>query len=135
MKSSIKAIVFAVLVTIGANGLLAAQTSSTWAEQFYRAKHGRPSPTEEARNATTAPSTTLTASATVYRPLANENAWLEQWFLDKYGRHTPKVEARLREVALANRATELGEASAPVDTRFDNWYRAKYGRTSHIGLE
>lgn len=133
MKPSIKTIVFAALFTIGANGILTAQTSSAWAGQYYRAKFGRPSTTEEARIKTAETTAAVTNSVTVYRPAADENAWMEQWFLDKYGRHTPKVEARLREIALTNSSAASGQTSVPVDTRFDNWYRAKYGRPSPIG--
>lgn len=48
MKPSITAIIISAIFTMGANSLAVAQPS-TWAEQWYRAKFGRPSPTEEAR--------------------------------------------------------------------------------------
>lgn len=133
MKLPFKTIAFAVLATISASGLLAAQTSPTWSEQLYRAKFGRPSPAEEVRTKNAPTSASLTGYSSAYRPAAHENAWLEQWFLDKYGRHTPKVEARLRELALANRATTTEQVGIPADIRFDNWYRAKYGRPSPLG--
>ena len=48
MKSSIKAIILTAVFTMGASSLAVGQPN-TWAEQWYRAKFGRPSPTEEAR--------------------------------------------------------------------------------------
>lgn len=49
MRSSIKRIVLSAVFTMGASSLLVAQSSNSWAEQWYRAKLGRPSPTEQAR--------------------------------------------------------------------------------------
>lgn len=49
MKSFFKVLLLTGIAAIGTNGLLAAQTGNSWAEQIYRAKYGRPSPTEEAR--------------------------------------------------------------------------------------
>ena len=65
MKPSIKAIILTAVFTMGASSLAVAQPT-TWAEQWYRAKFGRPSPTEEARlnaakQSTTKPTVTRTS--------------------------------------------------------------------------
>jgi hypothetical protein len=53
MKPSIKAIILTAVFSTGASSLVIAQPNNSWFEQWYRAKYGRPSPTEEARlNAT-----------------------------------------------------------------------------------
>ena len=58
MKSFSKTIIFGAIFALGANTLLFAQPGTSWAEQWYRAKFGRPSPTEEARpNSVKQPST------------------------------------------------------------------------------
>lgn len=63
MKPSIKAIILTAVFTMGASSLAVAQPS-TWAEQWYRAKFGRQSPTEEARlNAGEQTTTKSTATA------------------------------------------------------------------------
>lgn len=49
MKPSIKAIMLTVVFSMGASSLLVAQPSNSRFEQWYRAKYGRPSPTEQAR--------------------------------------------------------------------------------------
>jgi hypothetical protein len=49
MKRFAKVILFAGTLLMDDSGLMAAQTSSSWLDQWYRAKFGRPSPAEEAR--------------------------------------------------------------------------------------
>jgi hypothetical protein len=49
MKPAIRAIILSAIFTMGANSLLVAQSSNSYAEQWYRAKFGRPSPAEQAR--------------------------------------------------------------------------------------
>lgn len=49
MKNVVRTVLFASVVVMGANGLMAALTNNDWRDQWYRAKFGRPSPAEEAR--------------------------------------------------------------------------------------
>jgi hypothetical protein len=49
MKPFVRSILFTGILAIVASGSMVAQTSNGWSEQWYRAKYGRPSPTEEAR--------------------------------------------------------------------------------------
>ncbi len=48
MKTFVRSILFSGALVMGANALMA-ETSNAWLDQWYRAKFGRPSPTEEAR--------------------------------------------------------------------------------------
>src|ERR1017187_877489 len=49
MKPFVRSILFTGILAIVAISSMVAQTSNGWFEQWYRAKYGRPSPTEEAR--------------------------------------------------------------------------------------
>ena len=81
MKPSIKAIILTAVFTLGASSLAVAQPS-TWAEQWYRAKFGRPSPTEEARlnaaNKQTTTKSTATASNDLTSPANDQPVALEK---------------------------------------------------------
>ena len=129
MRPSIKAIILTAAFTMGASSLAVAQPS-TWAEQWYRAKFGRPSPTEQARLDAAKPTAAPNGIVNTSYATAQANVWLDQWFRDKYGRHTPMVEARLTEARLGMHETMTNQASAPANTWFENWYRAKFGRPS-----
>ncbi len=138
MKRSIRSILFIGALAIGANSLLIAQTTSPWFEGWYRAKFGRPSPTEQARiNATkaTEPARAAQADARAGTAPTPVNTWFEQWYRDKYGRPSPTEEARLevqraRVAPRAESAAKSAKAAAPTNTWFENWYRDKYGRPS-----
>ncbi len=80
MKPSIKAIILIAVFSMGASSLAVAQPS-TWAEQWYRAKFGRPSPTEEARlNAAkqTTSKSTVTTSNDLTSPKNDQRVALEK---------------------------------------------------------
>ena len=73
------------------------QTSNSWFEQWHRAKYGRYSPMEEARQKATQESTAFreeTATQPASRTESGPNSWREQWFKAKYGRYSPMEEAR-----------------------------------------
>ena len=95
MKSFVS-FVFAVgTMLTGMNSVLAAQASDAWQEQWFKAKFGRNTPMEEARQAAerrkAAPQATKPRSASS----STSNQWQEQWFKAKFGRYTPAEEARL----------------------------------------
>lgn len=100
MKPSIKAIILTTVFTIGASSVAVAQ-SSTYAEQLYRAKFGRPSPTEEARlNAAkqTTSKSTATASNVPAAPTNDQRA-----ALDKCMKATDQVRIRTSQMQAIGR--------------------------------
>lgn len=121
-----KRIAHATLASLLAAGFGLAQPAATWTDQWFRAKYGRPSPTEEARLKAEAANTAYRAAPAVAGP---EQTWTEQWFRAKQGRYSPREEAR--------RAADLSNTAYRADTRPqkpdpDRWRRelmkAKYGR-------
>jgi len=128
MKRFLKNILVAGTFVVGANGLFAAQASTDWVDQFYKAKLGR-APFAEAKQR-------AEHANTVYReeiaPTAVKpaNTWFEDFYRAKYGRSSPAEEARLR----AERANTVyreevpPEATAPANTWRDDFWKAKYGR-------
>ena len=130
MKHSIKGILPVVILAITTTSTLVAQSGNSWAEQWYRAKFGRPSPTEQARlDAIKQPSLAPVSAVAVTRP-RYVNATLEQLYQTKHGRPTPREEARIREANLGKDAVMITRTESPADSRFENWYRARYGRPS-----
>jgi len=127
MKFATKSVLFSIILAMSSS-LLVAQSSSSYAEQWYRAKFGRPSPTEQARiDASQKPADRSTSTALLGKNRAN--AWSEVLFQAKHGRPSPREEARVREANLG-RDMVMTSKLAPVDDRFENWFRAKYGRAS-----
>jgi len=120
-----------VIVAMGGTGL--AQTSSTWTDQWFRAKYGRNSPASEVR-------VHSDNTGTAYREVATHDAarhtsnWFEQWYRAKHGRNSPAEEARLhaeRTDTAYREDTSLTArpAAAPrTDEWFREFYKAKYGR-------
>src|SRR6266852_9152273 len=102
MKTFVKSILFTGVLVMGANGLMASQASNSWLDQWYRAKYGRSSPAEEARQRAEQANTAFReeTAADEVRPA---NAWLEQWYRAKFGRSSPMEEAR-QKAARANTA-------------------------------
>lgn len=131
MKLSIRSIVITGILAIGANTLLAAQTSNPWFEGWYRAKFGRPSPTEETRLQAEKANTAYRVEAPRPGPVP-ANPWFEGWYRAKFGRPSPTEEARLQaeQANTAYREATSTQAVAPANTWFEGWYRAKYGRPS-----
>lgn len=131
MKNAIRAVLFTGAVVMSANGLMAAQTSNDWHDQWYRAKFGRPSPAEESRLNEERASTAFREEAR--HEAAPENAWFEQWYKAKFGRNSPAEETRQRAERenTAFREEASGERRiAPANDWLDQWYRAKYGRSA-----
>ena len=97
MKSFLSSILTTGLLALVASPAMVAQTGNTGFEQWYRAKYGRPSPTEQTRMDVAAQQTVVPVAATT-------NAGFEQWYRAKYGRPSPAEEARL-ETLQVNAAT------------------------------
>lgn len=92
MNTFAKSILITGILAIAATAPMIAQTSSSQFDQWYRAKYGRPAPTEQASlktphaNANTAQPSVATSAT----------AGFEQWYVAKYGRPSPTQEARLQ---------------------------------------
>ena len=116
--------VLAGAMLMGATGLKAETPVSTNSgyEQWFRAKMGRTSPSEEAR---------LQAQA-VAEQTSTQNAVTlsayEQWFRAKFGRTSPSEEARLRANPAFNEEVSSRIVGAPVNNVYEQWYQAKFGR-------
>ena len=92
MKSTRSILLTAILATVASASMVA--QSNSWSEQWYRAKFGRPSPTEEAR-IQAAQETTAYREAEPAQTVVPANSWFEGWYRAKYGRPSPTEEARL----------------------------------------
>ena len=103
MKTFVRSFLFTGTLVMGANSLMASQASNSWLDQWYRAKYGRSSPTEEARQRAEQANTADRKKATRIREettretlAAPANTWLEQRYKAKYGRSSPLEEERRR---------------------------------------
>jgi hypothetical protein len=128
MKTVVNRILLTGLLAMGVSGLMAAPASNDWFDQWYKVKFGRPSPAEEARIKADRESTAFRQEASS-QVAPSPVSWIEEHFKTKLGRNTPAEEARQN----ADRETtafraEPGRELAPARTRFEEWYRAKYGR-------
>jgi hypothetical protein len=89
---SVKTFVNSILITgtlaIFTASSMVAQTSSGQFDQWYRAKYGRPSPSEQARPQTAQGNST----STVTTPTV-PGSQFEQWYRAKYGRPSPTEQA------------------------------------------
>lgn len=133
MKTFARSILFAGALFMGASGLMAAQASNAWLDQWYRAKLGRPSPAEEARlkaeRANTAFREETRHKASV------QYAWFEPWYKAKFGRNSPAEEARQRaekESTAFREELRQERKTSPANEWLDQWYRAKYGRPAPV---
>jgi hypothetical protein len=124
MKRFLSGVLLAGTLAVGLN---AAPASNDWFEQWYKAKYGRPSPSEEARLKAERESA---ASREETRQIAAPGpSWIESHFKAKLGRNTPAEEARLKaEREAAAFREESARETAPAKTHFEEWFRAKYGR-------
>jgi hypothetical protein len=93
MKTFVRSILFTGALVMGANGLMAAQGTNSWFEQWYRTKFGRNSPMEEARQKAERANTAF-REETTHEVTAPANTWFEQWYKTKFGRSSPREEAR-----------------------------------------
>jgi hypothetical protein len=131
MKPFVKSILISSIFAIVANTAIVAQTSNGWFEQWYRAKYGRPSPTEQARLDTQQANA---ASPEATRPpvAVSTNAGFEQWYRAKFGRPSPTEEARLEAQQVNSASPEATPSTVAVsaDGGFEQRYQAKYGHPS-----
>ena len=125
MKKSITSILGIAVLTIGANGLFAAKASNDWFEQWHRAKYGRSSPAEEARQKAERPNTAFREEPAAAQPA---NTWFESWYKAKFGRPSPREEARLKAEGATTAFREEPTSTQPANTWLQDWYKAKYGR-------
>ena len=127
MKTFVRNILITGSLAIFASSSMVAQTDNGWFEQWYRAKYGRPSPTEQARLNTAPTSLAGTPPATV-----SANAGFEQWYRAKYGRPSPTEEARLEALQVDSASPEAtpSTVAASADGGFEQRYQAKYGYPS-----
>lgn len=127
MKKSVASFLGIAVLTIGANSLFAAPANNDWFEQWYRAKYGRSSPTEEARQKAEAAKIAFREEAAPAgtRPA---NIWFEDWYKAKYGRPSPREEVRLNAEVASTAFREERTATEPANTWLQDWYKAKYGR-------
>jgi len=132
MKTSIKSVLLTGAVALGANALMAAQASqpsNNWVDQLYKAKLGRSSPAEEARQKAERANTAFREEATV-EAAGPANPWLEQFYQAKLGRNSPMEESRLRtEGAKTAFREETIREARPANSWFEQWYKAKFGRS------
>lgn len=115
-------------LALSTNGLMAAQANNSWFEQWYKAKYGRSSPTEEARQRAEQANTAYREEA---GPKATPtNTWFEDFWRAKYGRSSPREEARLRKerANTAYREETTPKPVMPANTWRDDFWKAKYGR-------
>jgi hypothetical protein len=118
--------VLAGAMLMGTTGLMAKTPvpANSGYEQWFRAKMGRTSPSEEARlQAQPVLEHASTQNAVTF------NAY-EQWFRAKFGRTSPSEEARLRANPAFNEEVTFRIVGAPVNNVYEQWYQAKFGRTS-----
>jgi hypothetical protein len=94
LKSTRSILLTAVLALVASTSMVA-QSSSSRSEQSYRAKFGRPSPTEEAR-IQSAQENTAYREVTPVQTVIPANVWFEGWYRAKYGRPSPSEEARAK---------------------------------------
>ena len=131
MRIFIRSILFTGALVMGANSLMASPASKAWLEQWYRAKYGRSSPTEEARQRAERANTAFReeAATEVAHPA---NPWLEQWYRAKFGRSSPMEEARQKaeRANTAFREETTRQVAPPANEWLEQWYKAKFGRSS-----
>ena len=131
MKTSIRGLLFSAALVIGANGLMASPVSNSWSDELYRAKFGRSSPREEARQRADQANTAY-RQETTHKAASPADSSREQFFKAKYGRYSPMEEARQR-AERANTAYREETTSAtpfPANDWLEQWHRAKFGRSS-----
>jgi hypothetical protein len=117
---------FAALLLAGA---ALAQPSTTWSEQWFKAKFGRPSPAEQSGLKAEMESTAYREETATADHQPASSSWADQWFRAKYGRYSPTEEAR-RNAEAANTAYRSDERSTLPDRNvwMREFMKAKFGR-------
>lgn len=103
-----------------------------WTEQYFKAKHGRSSPREEARQKSERANTAWREEPSAAEAEEPSESLAEQAFRAKHGRNSPKEETR-QKTAQANtawREEPLADVAPPPSTWAEQVFRAKYGRSS-----
>lgn len=124
-----KHILFTAALAIAATGTSVAQPTSDTFEQWHKAKYGRYSPREEARQ--------RAEQATVaYREetprIAETNVWFrEQWFRTKFGHPSPSEAARLKSEQENSAFREETQRDVPSAASINAWFRDQYHRTKY----
>ena len=134
MKTLARSILITGILAIVANSSMVAQTSNSSFEQWYRAKYGRPSPTEQARlnppqrNAVS-PEAKQTSNA------ISANGGFEQWYRAKYGHPSPAEEARLKTSEINSASPEATQPTVAVSANvgFERTEQASLGQTPTLG--
>jgi hypothetical protein len=129
MQTLRKHILMAAAIVIGTSGLTA-QTNTSWFEQWHKAKFGRNSVKEEARQRAEQANTAYRADPSV--GVAASDTWFsDQRYRTKYGRSSPIEESRQK----AEQANTAYRAEPSVQTleQTNDWFldqrhRAKFGR-------
>jgi hypothetical protein len=124
MKTFLKRILIAAGLTLGANALLAASTGNDWTEQYFKAKVGRNTPAEEARQRDAQANVAFREDAGF---VAAPN-WIEQHFKAKVGRYSRGEEARLRELEASTAFREEPLTGFVAPTWAEQLFNAKLGR-------
>jgi hypothetical protein len=124
------------LLTISfTGGMLAvsALAQTGWTEEYFRAKYGRSSPTEEARLKAEQATTAFREETTDAVAPAVPN-WIEQYFRAKYGRSSPTEEARLKaeQASTAFREEPTRDVAPPVPNWIEQHLRVKLGRAGDV---
>jgi hypothetical protein len=115
MKPLVRSILFTGILAIVASSSMVAQTSNSWSEQWYRAKFGRPSPTEQARLKT--PQVAAASPDAKLPPVAvSANGGFGQWYRAKYGRPSPTEEARLETMQVNSASPEATPPAVAVSS-------------------
>jgi hypothetical protein len=115
MKPFVRSILYTGILAIVAGSSMVAQTSNGWSEQWYRAKYGRSSPTEQARLKT--PQVTAASLDAKLPPVvASANGGFEQWYRAKYGRPSPTEEARLETMQVNSASPEAALPAVAVSS-------------------
>ena len=124
MKTFLKRILIAVGLTLGANAMLGATLANDSAEQYFKAKVGRNTPAEEARQRDAQANVAFREEALF---VATPN-WIEQHFKAKMGRYTHGEEARLRELEASTAFREEAPDGFVAPTWAEQLFKAKLGR-------
>jgi hypothetical protein len=109
-------------------GVALAEPSTTWSEQWFKAKFGQSSPAEQARLKAEMQNTAYREETSADNATA-PSSWADQWFRAKYGRYSPAEEAR-RNAEAANTAYRDNERSTAPDRNVwtREFIKAKFGR-------
>jgi hypothetical protein len=96
MRVFVRSVLLGGALLVGASGLMAQTTNNSynsWREDWVKAKFGRNTPMEEARQNDEAANSAFREEVT-HQIGMPANTWYEQWFKMKFGRSSPLEGAR-----------------------------------------